>query len=278
LLSRLISRLVGPLGRRDCPNPWRDFPLGRQPRADAETYLRLHSQACAAVYPEIDALEAAAGFVIDRAWMHSLALHTQTVIKDSALNFSHGRVLYSVLRRHFPQNRLPTGEGALILETGTARGFSALCMAKALADAGVPGHILTIDVLPHDVAMYWNCIDDLEGPKTRRELLADQETLLARIVFAEGDTREMLGQLGLSRVHAAYLDAQHTFEDVMAEFRFVAARQRQGDIIVFDDVTPGLFPGVVQAVDQIECSFPYAMERIQVSEQRGYAIAARQSD
>lgn len=278
MLSRLVSRIFRSAGSQSTASPWRDFPFGRQPRASADTYFRLHREACAKIYPEIDALEAEAGFAIDRAWMDSLALHTQTVIKESALNFSHGRVLYSLLRRHFSDKSLPTGAGTLIVETGTARGFSALCMAKALADAGVPGHIVTVDVLPHDVAMYWNCIDDHEGPKTRRELLAGHEALLERIAFVEGNTRDMLGRLGLERVHAAFLDAQHTYEDAMSEFRFVAARQRAGDIIILDDVTPGLFPGIVRAVDEIEHAFPYSMQRIQVSDQRGYALAARISD
>ena len=40
-------------------------------------------------------------------------------------------------------------EKIFILETGTARGFSAICMAKALEDNNKDGLILTYDVLPH---------------------------------------------------------------------------------------------------------------------------------
>ena len=47
-----------------------------------------------------------------------------------------------------------------IIETGTVRGFSALCMAKALSDAKFEGSIFTIDVLPHDKKMFWNCAAD----------------------------------------------------------------------------------------------------------------------
>lgn len=275
-LSRLMLRFGS--GIRPSANPWRDFPFGRQPRADANTYRRLHSEACKVRYPEIDALERNAGFAIDLSWMQELALHTQTVIKESALNFSHGRVLYSALRRRFIDWQPLPGNAVLVVETGTARGFSALCMARALADAGLAGHVLTIDVLPHDVAMYWNCIDDIEGPKARRELLDSYKALLERIIFVEGDTREMLNRLGMGRVHAAYLDAQHTFQDVMNEFCSISARQRAGDIVIFDDVTPALFPGVVDAVAVIEHEYPYRVERIEASAQRGYAVATRVSD
>ncbi len=273
MLSRLISRFASEKGQR--ASPWRDFPFGRKPRADAATYQRLHEEACAVTFPEVDALEAASGFAVDRSWIEALALHTQIVIKESALNFSHGRVLYSTMRRRFNAWNGSASEPALLVETGTARGFSALCMARALADSGVPGHVVTIDLLPHDVSMFWNCIDDAEGPKTRRDLLAGHEALLERIVFVEGDTREMLGRFGMGRVHGAYLDAHHAFEDVMTEFRFVAARQHVGDIVVFDDVTPALFPGVVDAVKTIEAESPYAVEWIRASAQRAYAIATR---
>ena len=38
---------------------------------------------------------------------------------------------------------------------------------KALEDQQRAGTIVTFDVLPHRTPMYWNCIDDHDGPKTR---------------------------------------------------------------------------------------------------------------
>jgi hypothetical protein len=46
-------------------------------------------------------------------------------------------------------------------------------------------------------------------------------------------------------------------------------------MIVFDDVTPGLFNGVVQAIEDIEIEGQYLIERIQVSGQRGYAVGVK---
>src|SRR3546814_3486831 len=102
-------------------------------------------------------MEASQGFAIDRGWMEQLALHTQVVIKQSRLNYNHGRLLYAVLRRYLAECR---SEQAVIFETGTARGFSALCMARALQDAGAGGYVVTVDQLPHDRPMHWKCIDD----------------------------------------------------------------------------------------------------------------------
>ena len=77
-----------------------------------------------------------------------------------------------------------------ILETGTARGFSSLCMAKALDDAKVSGKITTFDILPHDQPILWNCIADIDGPKSRAELLLEYEPLLEKyLVFIQGDSK-----------------------------------------------------------------------------------------
>lgn len=248
-------------------------PFGTAPHADRDTYLRLHAQARAISYPDIDAFERQQGYSIDRAWMEELALHTQVVIKSSQLNYQHGRVLYAALRKYCEQS---TRNGPVtVLETGTARGFSSLCMARALADAGATGYVITIDRLPHNTPILWNCIDDHDGPKSRQQLLRGHEDLLRRIVFLQGSTHDQLERLGLAHIGFAFLDATHTYDDVLAEYAFVRERQQVGDIIVFDDVTPQKFDAVVKAIETIERDNLYVVERLQPSEQRGYAIAQR---
>lgn len=272
-IKRHAQRLARCLGLR------RPYPLlvrGGAPLAGRDVYLRLHAEAKAAADPEIDAIERDCGFAVDRDWLDELALHTQIVIKTSRLNYQHGRVLYALFRRYLAG--LAAGESATVMETGTARGFSTLCLARALADAGRDGRIVTIDILPHDVPMLWNCIDDHDGPRTRRELLAAYRTLLARILFVTGDTRELVGRIKVDRVHFAFLDASHTLEDVTAEFTAVAARQRAGDMVVFDDVTPMTFPGVVAAVEAIARRGDYDVRRVQAGADRGYAVATRKHD
>ena len=121
-------------------------------------------------YSDIDNYERELGFEIDRTWLAELALHTQVVVKASEICYEHGRILYSCLSDYISRSQAEQ-ERIAIVETGTARGFSSLCMAKALADADCQGVILTFDVLPHNVPMIWNCIDDLDKAKTRSELL-----------------------------------------------------------------------------------------------------------
>ena len=43
------------------------------------------------------------------------------------------------------------------------------CMSKAINDSNIKGTIHTIDIISGENKIYWNCIDDHDGPKTRIE-------------------------------------------------------------------------------------------------------------
>jgi predicted O-methyltransferase YrrM len=251
---------------------WNHFPLGDKPHAPREYYLAKFEETRAKAHPDVEQVERDLGFAVDRAWLDELALHTQIVRKGVELSYVHGRLLYAALRRYLED----TGEVFVtVLETGTARGFSALCMAKAIADAGRDGRIVTVDVMPHTRRQIWNCIDDHEGPKSRAELLAPWSDLTRKIFFMQGDSQLILPRLGLERINFAFLDAAHLKHNVLAEFAVVARAQKSGDIVFFDDVTPGHFPGVVQAVEAIERGGDYDLHRLTTSKQRAYAWARR---
>lgn len=261
--------------RRMKPAPAFDplCPFGTEPRASRETYMGLYLQAIARDYPQMDAFLAGRPYQIDRDWLNALALHTQVVIKQSPLNFQHGRMLFALVREQ--SDAMDVDDDMVILETGTARGFSALCMARALIDAGRAGHVVTSDLIPHHHPMIWNCIDDLDGPRSRDALLAPWPRERGRVVFLSGDTLDTLSRTGLSRIHFAFLDGAHLEKPLMSEYRYVAARQQAGDRIVFDDVTPGHFDGIVSAIARIEAEGDYEIERLNLEPRRGYAIATR---
>jgi predicted O-methyltransferase YrrM len=276
MLSKVVSRAATALARpvdRMADARWFSYPLGRAPRGTRADYEALAAQGREAVYPEVDAYERRTGFALDPAWLHELALHTQVAIKKAAPCYPHGRLLYSTVRAYV---RECAPERVTVLETGTARGFSSLCMARALDDAGVPGTIVTCDVLPHDVPMFWNCIDDLDGPRSRAELLRPWADLVERyVVYQQGDTLRHLPRLYLPRVNVAFLDGQHTYAYVLREFEAIRGRQRPGDVIFFDDYTPARFPGVVQAVDEICAGHGYDRETLHASGERGYVVARK---
>jgi Methyltransferase domain len=210
------------------------------------------------------------GTLPDAEFMDELALATQVVPKDEELDWSHGFLLYGALTSYLA--RTSSARPVTILETGTARGFSAVCMAKALRDSGRAGTILTVDVLHAERPIYWNSVADTEGPKTRLELLDQWSDLVEDyVVFLRGDVAIALEQIGLARIHFAFLDAEHTFDAVRRELAFAASHQRSGDVIVCDDYTPSEFPEIVRAVDELAATGTYVLEPFVSSGARGYA-------
>ena len=279
-LLNIVSRKLTPVRRKlEYLNNahWHDWPFGHEPRASKDEYIRLAKEVRKLTYPEIDKYEQKMGFAIDTEWLHELALHTQVVIKKSPLCYAHGRVLYTALSKYLSERQTTSSTDRLtIWETGTARSFSALCMAKALNDQQCAGTILTFDVLPHNTTMYWNCIDDFDKPKTRAELLQPWQSLVQNfILFHQGDTRLELPKVKAERIHFAFLDGGHTYEDVIFEFNQIRRHQRPGDIIVYDDYTPDQFPGIVRAVDEICDTYNHQCEVLKAHASRGYVVAVK---
>ena len=278
VLRQLRNRMGDLYSRSFCRLPGLELvenPLTAQPKASREIYQNLARATAGQAYPEIDLFEEITGYAIALEWLHDLALHTQVVIKKSPLCYAHGRVLYSALSRYLES--IVASEPINIVETGTARGFSSLCMARALDDMGRAGKVVTFDILPHRSPIYWNCIDDLERKKSREELLAPWKDMVQRyIVCVQGDTRNTLPRVSIDRVHFAFLDGAHTRSDVLFEFSHIAGSQHSGDVVVFDDYTPAQYPGIVSAVDEICDNYGYSPEKLSAHSGRGYVVAVKQ--
>ena len=82
---------------------------------------------------------------------------------NNKVSYAHGRLLYSCIRKYCKDHSI---KQINILETGTARGFSSLCMAKALEDHNISGKIITLDILPVNKKIFWNS----EGMKKAKEV------------------------------------------------------------------------------------------------------------
>lgn len=252
---------------------WNNYPFGRKILADKSTYInKLNEAKTSEQNPDVLHIEARTGFAIEKEWLDQLALHTQIVFKHTPVDYQHGRLLYSMLMKKIISENL---DWVNVLETGTARGFSSICMSKAIEDSEKCGVVLSVDVLPHFKKQIWNCIDDHDGEKSREELLQPWNKQTKRIIFIQGDTKYTLPRLGVSRVHFAYLDAQHIESSVLEEFDCISKRQLPGDVIVFDDVTEHVFPGVVKAVETIKQQGDYEVEILNSLKTRGYAIATK---
>ena len=138
IFSKLLEKIFGfilPFVDRMAYLRYYNQPFTNIPLSNLQNYQRLAKKAEENTYSieDVDLLEKENGFSVDRSWINSLAFHTQIVIKKSELNYAHGRVLYSVLRNYL-STLSKENKTINIVETGTARGFSSICMAKALSD------------------------------------------------------------------------------------------------------------------------------------------------
>ncbi len=246
------------------------YPFGIMIWGDENKYKEIYFETINYSYEKIDHYEKKFEKKIDKKWMDELALQTQVVIKDSKINYQHGRVLYSELSNYIAKN---SPESLTIIETGTARGFSAVCMSKAINDCKYDGSIISVDILPNDKKIYWNSISDIEGKKTRGEILKKWENLTKIIKFIQGDSAKVLSNLNLERVNFAFLDGSHNVKKLKKEFEWVSKRQKKNDIIVFDDYDYKNFKEICNFVDNIETQNNYEVSKIFSDNNRGYAIA-----
>lgn len=243
-------------------------PICKHPVGTKKNYLDLFSKIKFLSYEKIKSYENRLNFKINKEFFDNLALKTQISIKKSDNNYQHGRILYSTLSNYIQHKK---NEFFIIVEIGTARGFSSLCMSKALNDQNRKGNILTCDIIKNKRKIFWNCILDCDNKKkTREELLLEWKNLTTNISFIDGDYRK-LKKLNINRIHFAFIDAQHEYKNVKEEFDFISSKQIKNDIIIFDDIHDK-FPGVKLMIDKIENSNFYSVERIFSSSERGYAI------
>lgn len=274
-ISNIIARKALRINAVWAAQYWRQQPFGSSVRADRDTYHALWQDEKEQTYPPISSYEKEIGHAISKDWLDDLALHTQIVIKNSPLCYQHGRILYTALSSYIDA-QTETPANLTIYETGTARGFSSVIMAKALWDKKASGKIITYDVLPHHVPMYWNCIDDCEKQKSRAVLLSPWDMLVQKyIVFVEGDSYINLQHVQSPRINFAFLDGAHSFNDVFYEFKTIASRQQKGDVIVFDDYNTKQFSGLVKAVDEGCVSLGYDKRVLSLGADRSYVIATK---
>ena len=112
---------------------------------------------------------------------------------------------------------------------------------------------------------------------TRRQLLAPWGDIVEpHVIFLETDSRIGISRMATGTVDFAFLDGAHSYSDVMQEFGAVAARQKSGDVIVFDDYSENVFPGLVRAVDEGCQRWGYKKEVIRSHDARAYVIARKE--
>jgi len=243
-----------------------DAAMLTTPAPTAADYARIFEEERMVSYPVIDAFEQVCGYAIDRATLEAAARVLACPVKKHPPNWQHGRVLYAVARQYL---ECVAACWVNILDIGTAKGFSALCLHWALIDSGIQGEVISVDVIAPHSPERRNTVAEIEGPVTLAEIHAPwPET--QDITFLQSTGIDFLRSTDWDRIHVAFVDGKHDGAVVTTEARMMAARQVSGDLVVFDDAH---LPGLSAAIDALAPI--YALERLTPKPGRAYVIARR---
>ena len=154
----------------------------------------------------------------------------------------HGLLLYKLV----VQGR--RGERPLVvLDVGTARGFSAITMARAMLDGELEGRVYSVDVIGHDEPLNWHGMkQDADEPlagvdMSRSEIwgrwFAEESGLVTTVC---GKSTEVLRGWRHGPIDCAFLDGSHEYEDVRGELEALDSLMTEGGVIVVDDFHLGV--------------------------------------
>lgn len=240
--------------------------------ATEEAYMYAWMMECANEYPSIDVFESIIGHAVSREWLNSVARVLNCPVKVNPPNWQHGRVIYAVLKRLANDGTLSkySSDNAVLLDIGTAKGFSAVVMTHALSNAGIALPVITVDLIEPEARCVRNTIAEVSGLKTLYEVMNPFIPEGQTIKACGGGSMKVLGSdlvAGL-KIPFAFIDGKHTHEAVRAESLAVKRSQSSGDAIVFDDCQ------LQQVASAVSMLSGYDVEYLK-SGPRTYAIARR---
>lgn len=154
----------------------------------------------------------------------------------------HGKLLYSLV------TRLSCGNRSIVaLDVGTARGFSAIAMARAIMETRFGGMVYTLDVVDHERVVGWHskkhdAADPLANLTMARSEIwqrwfREEQKVIVPIT---GRSSDVLREWSFGRVDIAFLDGSHTYNDVMTELCLLDSLLDEGGVILLDDYHLGV--------------------------------------
>lgn len=193
-------------------------------------------------YPEVDAFEQHMGYAIERQRLDNAARVLACPLKNNPPHWQHGRVIYAATRKY-----LESASGPLkMLDIGTAKGFSALMLQLACDDQYRNAvHVVSVDVIDPASREFRNTVVEVDGPLTLKEIIGPW---MLETNFLKSTGIDYL-RAHSEHIHVAFVDGKHDGHVVRQEGTLLAARQRCGDLAIFDDCQ---IPAVCQAVVSLQ--------------------------
>lgn len=164
------------------------------------------------------------------------------------LNYERGPLLYALVSKFKPVN---------ILEIGTSRGYSTLCMAWAMSDNNIPGKIFTID--PKSTKQISsNLIDDHIQNQPRYENISieqiwkkiSKDGWLEKISPINGYSGSVMSSKNFPKFDMGYIDGAHFYEAVKHDVYAFLKSSKSKFGILLDDYIDRKYYGVKKLVDE----------------------------
>ena len=158
-------------------------------------------------------------------------------------------LLYNLVRL------LSSDRAGTILDVGTARGFSAITMARAVHDASLKHRIYTVDVIDHRERRNWHA-SRKHGPT---DPLATSQVSRSEIwsrwypdeaVHVEplcASSRDALENWEHGPILLAFVDGAHSYRAVKDDLALLDRRVAPDGVIVLDDFHPGMVLGGIRS-------------------------------
>lgn len=176
----------------------------------------------------------------------------------------HGLLLYKLLSKSFASSR----QSVVLLDVGTARGFSAMAMAKAMMDADLRGKLYTIDIIGQDESRDWHVAkqqhdEPLVGIEISRsgiwcQWYKEESELIHSIT---GRSSEVLADWGHADITLAFLDGEHTYNAVKTDLELLDTLMAEGGQILLDDYHTGVSAARIPIPSRMIGLLAYAWDR-----------------
>jgi hypothetical protein len=159
-------------------------------------------------------------------------------VEAHRINYERGILLYALIAKYKPQN---------VLEIGTAKGYSTLCMAWAMHDYDIPGTIYAIDpALDTKFEIKINDeIDILTTPQLWKKIAPSE--WISKIKPMVGYSGEIMHKHKFPQIDFAYIDGHHVYKAVEHDFYAFLKISSEDFRILFDDYA--LSDGVTNFID-----------------------------
>ena len=160
----------------------------------------------------------------------------------------HGLLLYKLVRS------LSREDPSVILDIGTARGFSAITMARALIDADAEGKVFTVDIADHLSKLVWHGQkndpkDPLAGISISRSEVWSRwfQEESGRVTPMHSHSHNILGSWDYGIIDVAFIDGEHTYDAVKRDLSILENLMAPTGVIVLDDYHTGASIGALRS-------------------------------